>query len=184
MLEGARAVPGIDGLRCLEPSAALVSVMVEAAARGLRGGLEAAWDARIALEAGVDVGRVLDLADAMRAPRAFWVPLSVLVREIGLPVPERILSRAPDDRRQRRLEALAAARLFATGPSSPMADRLFGWAWPALATDTRAGFGWQLPATAARAARDLPRAWRETRGVSVAYREARRVVESWTSSAG
>ena len=183
MLEGARAVPGIDGLRYLEPSAALVSAMVAAAARGLRGGLAAAWDARIALDAGIDVDGVLAHASAMRAPRAFWVPLRALARQVGLPVPDRLLSRAPDDPRQRRLEGLAAARLFAYGPGSPVADKLFGWAWPALATDTRAGFGRQLPATAARTARELPRAWREVGvgGMPGAFREARRIVESWTS---
>jgi pyruvate-formate lyase-activating enzyme len=183
MLEGARPVPGLEGLRCLDPSAALVSVMVAAAARGLRGGLEAGWDAGVALRAGVDAERVLALVRAMRAPRAFWVPLRALADRVALPVPERILDQAPDDARQRRLEALAAARLFAHGPGSPMANTLFGWAWPALAAGTRAGFGRQLPATAMRAARDLPRAWREagSGGMSGAFREARRVVEAWNA---
>jgi pyruvate-formate lyase-activating enzyme len=182
MLEGARPVPGLEGLRCLDPSAALVSVMVAAAARGLRGGLEAGWDASVALRAGVDVERVLALVRAMRAPRAFWVPLRALADRVALPVPAGILDHAPDDARQRRLEALAA-RLFAYGPGSPMADTLFGWAWPALAAGSRAGFGRQLPATAARAARGLPRAWRMVGdgGVSGAFREARRVVEAWNA---
>ena len=176
----------LQGLRRPSPSGALVCALVGASVGGLRGGLEAAWDTWMALRGeALDPDQVLSLVDALQAPRAFWVPARVLTQQVGVPIPREILDGAPRDRRQARLERVAARRLFRSRPASPMAETLFRWAWPALATGTRTGFGQRLPSTAVRAVRELPSAWREIggSGVSGAIREARRVVATWGSEA-
>ncbi|HUF88399.1 MAG TPA: radical SAM protein [Gemmatimonadota bacterium] len=179
--------PGLEGLRRLLPTDALIHGLVEASARGLRGGLETAWDARAALRlAGeFDVERAAAIVGAMATRRAFWVPARALAEGTGLPIPASFLTLAPDDARQRRLERIASARLFATGPSGPVAERLLRWAWPALAADSAAGVARRLPAAAVRAAREVPSAWREIgrrEGLSGAVREAGRAVRVWTSA--
>jgi hypothetical protein len=58
----------------------------------------------------------------MRAPRAFWVPVAVLSRELGLPVPPELLRDAPRDALQRRLETVAARRLFRVAESVEALD--------------------------------------------------------------
>jgi hypothetical protein len=188
ILKAARPIPdpALEGLRRLAPADALVCAMVAASARGLRGGVEAAWDALAALRSGtVDAGRVTALVAALAAPRAFWVPARVLAGQVGLRIPESILALAPDDERQRRLERVAERRLFDAGAGSPVAEWSFRWAWPALAADTQSDFRRRLPGVAARAAREFPSAWREigSKGVAGAVREARRVAGAWTSAA-
>lgn len=188
ILRAARPLPDptLYGLRRLAPADALVCALVGASAEGLRAGLETAWDALAALgEERVDVQRVAKLVALLAAPRAFWVPARVLAERVGVPIPAEILARAPDDRRQRRLERVAGRRLFRAGSGSPMAEWSFRWAWPALAADTASDFRRRLPSAAARAARDLPTAWREigANGMAGAVREARRVVGNWTAEA-
>ena len=180
--------PDLEGLRRLAPTDALVHAMVTAAARGLRGGLEAAWDARAALRADeeVDVERAAAVVGAMAAPRAFWVPARVLAGSVGLPIPASFLARAPDDPRQRRLERIAAGRLFAPGPSSPVVESLLRLALPALAAGSAAGVVRRLPLAAARAAWDARSAWREIGrhgGWLGAVREAGRAARVWVSAA-
>jgi hypothetical protein len=162
-----------------------VCALVGASVGGLRAGLETAWDALAALGVtAIDVERIQALVEALAAARAFWVPARVLAAKIGVPIPAEILARAPDDRRQRRLERVAARRLFRVGSGSAMAEWSFRWAWPALAAGSASEVGRRLPAAAARAARELPSAWREigANGMANAFREARRVTGAWTSS--
>jgi hypothetical protein len=181
------ADPALEGLQRLAPADALLCALVEGSAAGLRLGLEMVWDARAALrEEPVDVERIAGLVAALSAPRAFWVPARVLATQAGIPIPEALLTRAPDDRRQRRLERVAGRRLFRDRPANPMAEWSFRWAWPVLASGSASDLGRRLPSAVARAARELPSAWREIggSGVSGAFRDARRVVAAWSSEAG
>jgi hypothetical protein len=157
--------------------------MVGAFVGGFRAGIEAAWDAWMALREGLDFERVASLTASSSAPRAFWVPVRVLARQAGVPFPPRIFDSAPRDRRQRRLERIAARRLFRSRPASPVGEALFRWTWPALASGTRADFGRRLPNAVTRAALELPGTWREigAGGMRNAFREARMAVEAWTS---
>lgn len=186
VLQAARPIldPALEGLRRLAPSDALVCALVGASAGGLRAGLETAFDVMAALrKEPLNVERVASLVTSMETPRAFWVPARVLVERVDVPLPRALLARAPDDHRQRRLERIAGRRLFRSTAGSPMAEWSFRWAWPALAAGTGSDLRRRLPAAAARAARDLPTAWREigAAGVVGAVREARRVVGAWTS---
>ena len=130
-----------------------------------------------------EMSRSAALVSSLAAPRAFWVPAAVLAKRVGVPIPQEIFAGAPGDRRQRRLERVAARRLFRDRHGSPMAEWSFRWAWPALATGTSSELGRRLPAAAVRASRELPAAWREigAEGLAVALRQAGRVVESWRS---
>ncbi|HJR53083.1 MAG TPA: radical SAM protein [Gemmatimonadota bacterium] len=177
--------PALAGLRRLAPADALVCTLVGASAAGLRLGLEAAWDAWAAMREGpLDIERVAEVVDSLPASRAFWVPARVLGARAGLPIPEALLSRAPDDLRQRRLENVAARRLFRARPSKAMAEWTFQWAWPLLASGSASDFRRRLPSAVVRAARDLPAAWSEmgAGGVVSAVREARRIRGAWTSN--
>ena len=177
--------PALAGLRRLTPADALVCTLVGASAAGLRSGLEAAWDAWAAMREGpLDIERVAEVVDSLPASRAFWVPARVLGARAGLPIPEALLSRAPDDLRQRRLENVAARRLFRARPSKAMAEWTFQWAWPLLASGSASDFRRRLPSAVVRAARDLPTAWSEmgAGGVVSAVREARRIRGAWTSN--
>jgi pyruvate-formate lyase-activating enzyme len=187
VLRATRALPdpALDGLRRLAPSEALVCAMLGVSASGLRAGLEVGFDVWAALQDEAEPTRVASIVAQLKTPRAFWVPARVLADTIGVPMPAEILAGAPDDRRQRRLERIAARRLFRRGPGSAMAEWSFRWAWPALAADTASDVGRRLPSAAARAARDLPTAWRDIAadGVRGAVREARRVAGAWTTAA-
>jgi pyruvate-formate lyase-activating enzyme len=188
ILRKARPIPDreLAGLRRIAPADALVCAMVDASARGLRGGLEAAWDALVALRSEpVDAERIAALVAGLSTPRAFWIPARVLARRVGIAIPEEVLARAPDDARQRRLEKVAERRLFRVGAGSPVAEWAFRWAWPALAGDTESDLRRRIPRAAFQAARELPSAWREigaSKGVAGAVREARRVHKVWTSA--
>lgn len=187
ILRAARPMPdpALEGLRRLAPADALVCALVGASAEGLRMGLETVWDAEAALrEEPVDIERIADVVASLAASRAFWVPARVLAARAGVSIPEELLSRAPDDLRQRRLERVAARRLFRARPANVMAEWSFRWAWPVLASGSASDFGRRLPSAVARAARDLPSAWSEigAEGFAGAIREARRIRAAWASS--
>lgn len=177
--------PALEGLRRLSPTDAFVCGLVEASAGGLRAGLETGWDVLIALgEGALELERVRALVAGLATPRAFWVPARVLSEKLGVPIHAEILARAPDDRRQRRLEHVATRRLFRARSGSAMAEWSFRWAWPALAAGPATDVGRRLPWAAARATRELPLAWREigANGMSSAFREVRRLAGAWTSA--
>jgi len=187
ILRAARPItdPALEGLLRLVPADAFVCSLVDASAAGLRIDLARVWDARAALrEEPVDMERIASVVASLSAPRAFWVPARVLAARAGVPIPPELLSLAPDDLRQRRLERVAGRRLFRERSASPMAEWSFRWAWPVLASGSTSDFGRRLPSAVARAARELPSAWRELGGcgVSGAFRDARRVVATWSSS--
>ena len=187
ILRAARRIenPALGGLQVLAPADALVCTLVAASAEGLRIGLETAWDAGAALRAeDVDIERIADVVDSLAAPLAFWVPARALAERAGVPIPEELLRRAPGDLRQRRLEHLAARRLFQTRSANGIAEWSFRWAWPVLATGSASQFGRRLPSAIARVARDLPSAWNEVgaEGVAGVVREARRIRRVWAST--
>ena len=176
--------PALEGLRRLAPADALVCTLVRASAEGLRLGLATVWDARAALrEEPLDLERVAGLVASLSASRAFWVPARVLAAGAGVPMPEELLERVPTDPRQRRLERIAGRRLLRDRPATAAAEWSFRWAWPVLAAGSASAFGRRLPSAVARAARDLPAAWRDfgRGGVTATLRDARRVVAIWSS---
>ena len=178
--------PALQGLQCLAPADVFVCSLVEASAAGLRMGLETVWDAWAALrKEPADVERIASLVASLPASRAVWVPARVLAARAGVPIPEELLARAPDDLRQRRLERVAGRRLFRARSANLMAEWSFRWAWPVLASGSASDLGRRLPSAVARAARELPSAWREIggSGMSGAVRDARRVVAAWSSNA-
>ena len=131
----------------------------------------------------MDIDRIAKIVASLPASRAFWVPARVLAARAGVPIPAALLSRAPDDLRQRRLERVAVRRLYRDRASVPIAEWSFRWAWPVLASASASDFGRRLPSALVRAARELPAAWREigAGGMSGAVRGARRAVGVWTS---
>jgi hypothetical protein len=114
MLARARRVGRDHGLHALDGEGLLLHAMVHCAQNCFSHGLRAAWDvlAVLRMEPDLDWDRLAGWVEAMRVPRAFWVPLAVLTRELGLPVPAGLLDRAPRDRLQRKLETVAERRLF------------------------------------------------------------------------
>lgn len=76
------------------------------------------------LKCAYDVLRILDLwpqpnwelltglIAKTRCPRAFWVPATLLNRELGIGFPAQFMANAPCDVRERRLELVAASRIF------------------------------------------------------------------------
>jgi pyruvate-formate lyase-activating enzyme len=187
ILEAARPLPEqeMQGLLRLTRSDALLCALVTASAEGLRMGLETIWDAHAALRGEpVDVERIFALVASLPAPRSFWVPARVLAARAGVPIPAELLSRAPDDLRQRRLERLAGRRLYRVRSANRIGEWSFRWAWPVLASGSAFDFGRRLPSAIARAARDLPSAWSEVGagGVAGAVREARRMRRVWSSN--
>lgn len=178
------ADPALEGLQRLAPAEVLVCTLVGASAAGLRMGLETVWDAQAALRSGaMDIERIARQVGSLPASRAFWVPARVLAAWAGVAIPAEILSRAPDDLRQRRLERIAERRLFRDRTPAPVAEWSFRWAWPVLASTSASDIGRRLPSALARAAWELPGAWGEigAGGMAGAFRQARRVARDWAS---
>jgi hypothetical protein len=178
------ADPALEGLQRLAPAEALVCTLVGASAAGLRMGLETAWDAQAALRNGaMDIERIARLVASMQAARAFWVPARVLALTARVAIPAELLSRAPDDLRQRRLERIAERRLFRHPTSAPLAEWSFRSAWPLLASTSAVEYGRRLPSALARAAWELPGAWGEigAGGMAGAIRQAGRGARVWVA---
>ncbi len=187
ILQSARPLedPALRGLSRLAPADALVCTLVAASAESLRMGLETVWDAGVALREGpIDIERTLEVVGSLGTPRAFWVPARTLAARADVRIPEELLSRAPDDVRQRRLERLAGRRLFRPRSANGIAEWSFRWAWPVLASGSASDFGRRLPAAVARAARDLPAIWNEVGagGIAGVVRDARRIRRVWAST--
>ena len=114
MLAHARPVDGMDPLDTLDPEGFLLHAGMHASTHLFTHGLKTAWDLRWVLKRfeELDWDRLTSWVQASRMPRGFWVPVRVLCRELEIPIPLEFLARAPVDRRQRKLETIARARLF------------------------------------------------------------------------
>ena len=115
LLRGTRPLAGeLRGLRVLGPEAMLLYNALHCSKHGWTHGLKTAadmawitknfpelnwnWLARMVARTGFK--------------RGFWVPFSLLARELELPAPAWFLARAPRDARQRKLERVAQPLLF------------------------------------------------------------------------
>jgi len=114
LLERGRAVPEAAALRVLDDEGFVLHALLHCSAHSFAFGLKTAWDLARVLERRPDLDwrRVSTWAEASRLPRAFWTPLAALARGLELPVPRDVLARAPRDRRQGALDAIADARIF------------------------------------------------------------------------
>jgi hypothetical protein len=114
MLRDRRPTPDWPALDTFAPAALVLHDVVHAAASFYAFGLKTAWDLRVILDGAPDVDwdTVARWANALAAPRAFWVPMRVLVEALELDVPRALLRMAPADAGGRRAEELARRRLF------------------------------------------------------------------------
>ncbi len=114
MLERARPLSSHDRLDTFDPEGLLLHAVVHCSQHCYSHGLRAAWDILAVMRdsAELDWDRLARWVRGMRAPRGFWVPVAVLSRELGLPLPAELLREAPRDALQRDLETVAARRLF------------------------------------------------------------------------
>lgn len=117
MLERARPLDGGAGWRSLDALDAegfVLHAVTHSTAHLYVDGLKTGWDVKRSVEGAgtIDWDRLAEWVGVCRMPRAFWTPARVLARALGVPLPASFLDRAPADRRQRKLEAIAAARLF------------------------------------------------------------------------
>jgi hypothetical protein len=119
MLARARPLASLEALDTLDPEGLLLHSLVHCSQHCFSHGLRAAWDVLAVLRdrPALDWDRLARWVGNMRAPRAFWVPMGVLSREIGLPVPPDFLRGAPRDALEQRLEMVAARRLFRVAES-------------------------------------------------------------------
>jgi DNA-binding transcriptional ArsR family regulator len=120
LLARARPLDGEPSLRVLSPEGLLLHAAAHTTEDSFSHGLKTAWDILWVRERWPDVDWDLlaRWVQASRVPRGIWAPLSVLARDLELPVPAEFLRRAPADAQQARLELIARRRLFhvAEGP--------------------------------------------------------------------
>ena len=115
MLAHACPIESMDPLDTLDPEGFLLHAGMHASTHLFTHGLKTPWDLRWMPERfeGLDWERLTGWVQSSRVPRGFWVPVRVLCRELEIPMPLEFLARAPVDLRQRQLETIARARLFA-----------------------------------------------------------------------
>ncbi len=155
LLAGIRPLRG--PFQALSPEAHFLHVVAHNAWHMFKLGLKSAWSARRILEAHPDFDwtALLALVRQFRGARAFWAPLRVWHRELGLGVPEAVLAHAPCDRFQKRVDRIARAHLFT---SIGKAGEKEPFLVPALGLLLAGGPGTslaQLPGWAGLAAREL-----------------------------
>ena len=114
MLARALPVDEHEPLRTLSPEGLLLHAGVHASAHLFAYGLKTAWDLRWILNRfpELDWDQLARWVRVAGLPRAFWVPVRVLARELSLPLPDEFLRHAPVDQRQAKLESVARDRLF------------------------------------------------------------------------
>ncbi len=122
MLARCRRLPGPDGtaLHSLDPAGMLLHALVHTATHQFGYGSKTGWDIAHLLRdpaEPIDWELLSRWVRACRVPRAFWVPARVLRGTLALPIPEALLTEAPEDRRQRQLELIVGRLLF--GPPEP-----------------------------------------------------------------
>jgi hypothetical protein len=101
-------------LQALDDEGFVLHALLHCSAHAFAFGLKTAWDLAWTLDRRPDLDwtRLAAWAGETRMPRAFWTPLAALASGLELAVPEKVLARAPCDRRQRALEAIARARVL------------------------------------------------------------------------
>ena len=116
MLRGTRALqaPELRGLRVPKPEAMLLHTLLHCSKHLWTHGLKAAHDVAWICERFPDLNWnwLARLVARTGMKRGFWAPLTLLHRELQLPVPASFMARAPRDRRQQKLERIARRHLF------------------------------------------------------------------------
>ena len=116
ILRGARALqaPELRGLRVPGPEALLLHSALHCSKHLWTHGLKVAYDVAWIVERHPDLNwkwlRRLVARTGMK--RGFWVPITLLARELELPIPRWFLRLAPRDARQQKLERIAGRHLF------------------------------------------------------------------------
>jgi hypothetical protein len=115
MVSLAQPIAGFNSLSTLDPQGMLLHALVHSTAHLFSLGLRAAWDAAWILRTfpAADLSRLSAWVNESRMPRAFWVPAGVIHSREIVALPHSLMNGAPSDERQRRLERVARARLFA-----------------------------------------------------------------------
>jgi len=113
MLEFARPLAGIPSLATLDDEGMILHAGVHSTAHLFSHGIRGAWDISWLMERGdgLDVERLLRWIDRLSMPRSFWVPARLFSRGL-VDLPPSLMSSAPADERQRKIERVAEVRLF------------------------------------------------------------------------
>ena len=119
MLSHTRPVAQLPSLATLDAEGMILHALVHSTAHVFSRGLRAAWDSAWLIErtGELETERLLRWIEALAMPRSFWVPARVLGRGL-VPLPARLLERAPTDERQRRMERVAELRIFSAVESA------------------------------------------------------------------
>ena len=178
----ARTLPlaGSPRLVTLSAEGLVLHAAVHTAQDSFSHGLKTAWDGLAALRVSseLDWDVLARWIAATRAPRGIWAVLGVLVRELEIGVPARILAQAPRDERQRRLETIARRRLFRVAESPDALDPLSRQAIRFLMHDSWIAFGGYLASqVAVRRGRTV--AWRGTVGRATRVSLVRSALIHW-----
>jgi hypothetical protein len=116
MIQARIPAPGLPGLFTLSPEGMIFHEVIHSATHLFAYGVKCALDVmRIQrLFNTIEWDTVAQFAWMSGCPRAFWAPFRSLVNGLEglMPIPDSIMSQAPDDSRQRRIEMLATRRLF------------------------------------------------------------------------
>jgi hypothetical protein len=114
LLTGREPIAEWPALDTMRPEALAFHAIVHTSSSFYAFGLKTAWDLRVLSEAAptLDWPRLAAWSRTLSAPRAFWIPLGLLARELDLDVHAALLKLAPVDPAGRRLERVAAERLF------------------------------------------------------------------------
>jgi len=115
MVALARPIAGLDSLSTLDPQGMLLHALVHSTAHLFSLGLRAAWDAAWILRTfpNADLSQLHGWVNESRMPRAFWVPAGLIHSQQIVALPTTLMNGVPSDGRQRRLERVARARMFA-----------------------------------------------------------------------
>ena len=102
LLQDCRPTADWASIDTMSPEAMAFHAVVHTSSSFFAFGLKTAWDLRVLAEThpGMDWDRLATWASRLTAPRAFWVPMRVLSRELDLGVPASFLQRAPPGRGQ------------------------------------------------------------------------------------
>jgi hypothetical protein len=114
MLEHTVKLNAFPALETLDAEGMLLHTLVHSSAHLYSRGLKASWDVEwlSQFSSQIDWNRVVRWAQSCAMPSAFFVPATVMSREMNLPSLEGVSFAQPTSRRARALERIASARLF------------------------------------------------------------------------